>query len=77
MDHAVETDGLSKFYGQVRAVDPVILQVKQEEIYGVLGLNGAGKIPTNRALMRVIRPSAGSVKILGQAVGQNGGGPSW
>jgi ABC-2 type transport system ATP-binding protein len=45
------------------------------EIYGFLGLNGAGKTTTIRALLGMIRPSAGSVKVLGQAVGPNGRGP--
>ena len=75
MNFAIETHGLSKSYGQVRAVDSVNLRVKQGEIYGFIGLNGAGKTTTIRALLGMIRPSAGSVKVLGQAVGPNGGGP--
>ena len=75
MNFAIETHGLSKSYGQVRAVDSVNLRVKQGEIYGFLGLNGAGKTTTIRALLGMIRPSAGSVQVLGQAVGPNGRGP--
>jgi len=75
MNFAIETNGLSKSYGQVRAVDSVNLRVKQGEIYGFLGLNGAGKTTTIRALLGMIRPSAGSVQVLGQAVGPNGRGP--
>lgn len=75
MANAIETNGLSKSYGQVRAVDAVNLRVKQGEIYGFLGLNGAGKTTTIRALLGMIRPSAGSVHVLGQAVGPNGRGP--
>ncbi len=75
MNLAIETNRLSKHYGQVRAVDSVSLRVKQGEIYGFLGLNGAGKTTTIRALLGMIRPSAGSVKVLGQAVGSNGRGP--
>jgi ABC-2 type transport system ATP-binding protein len=51
------------------------MRVKQGEIYGFLGLNGAGKTTTIRALLGMIRPSAGEVKVLGQAVGPNGRGP--
>jgi len=72
---AIETNGLSKSYGEVRAVDSVNLRVKQGEVYGFLGLNGAGKTTTIRALLGMIRPSAGAVKVLGQAVGPNGRGP--
>ncbi len=75
MSYAIETNGLSKSFGQVRAVDSVNLRVKQGEIYGFIGLNGAGKTTTIRALLGMIRPSAGSVKVLGQAVGPNGRGP--
>jgi ABC-2 type transport system ATP-binding protein len=45
------------------------------EIYGFLGLNGAGKTTTIRALLGMIHPSQGSVKVLGQPVGPNGHGP--
>jgi ABC-2 type transport system ATP-binding protein len=75
MNFAVETDALSKRYGHVRAVDHVNLRVRPGEIYGFLGLNGAGKTTTIRALLGLIRPSEGSVKVLGQAVGQHGRGP--
>jgi ABC-2 type transport system ATP-binding protein len=75
MEFAMETNGLSKSYGDVRAVDSVSLRVKRGEIYGFLGLNGAGKTTTIRALLGMIRPSAGDVRVLGQAVGPNGRGP--
>jgi len=75
MDLAIETNALSKFYGPLHAVDLVDLRVGRGEIYGFLGLNGAGKTTTIRALLGMIRPSAGSVKVLGQPVGPNGRGP--
>jgi ABC-2 type transport system ATP-binding protein len=75
MKFAIETNGLSKFYGRVHAVESVDLRVKPGEIYGFLGLNGAGKTTTIRLLLGMVRPSTGSVKVLEQAVGPNGGGP--
>jgi ABC-2 type transport system ATP-binding protein len=72
---AIETQHLSKFYGSLHAVEAVDLRVARGEIYGFLGLNGAGKTTTIRTLLGMVRPSAGSVKILGQAVGPNGRGP--
>lgn len=75
MNLAIETLGLSKHYGQVHAVDSVNLRIERGEIYGFLGLNGAGKTTTIRALLGMIRPSRGSVRVLGQAVGPNGRGP--
>ena len=74
MNYAIETNSLSKFYGDVRAIDSVDLRVKCGEIYGFLGLNGAGKTTTIRALLGMIRPSGGNVKVLGQALGQGGRG---
>ena len=71
----IETDRLTKRYRDVLAVDSVNLRVKAGEIYGFLGLNGAGKTTTIRALLGMIRPSQGNVKVLGQAVGPNGRGP--
>ncbi|HEY5118889.1 MAG TPA: ABC transporter ATP-binding protein [Anaerolineales bacterium] len=77
MELAIETNGLSKNYGPVHAVNSIDLRVGRGEIYGFLGLNGAGKTTTIRALLGMIRPSAGSVRVLGQPVGPNGRGPWW
>jgi ABC-2 type transport system ATP-binding protein len=59
----------------VLAVDGVDLRVERGELYGFLGLNGAGKTTTIRALLGMIRPSAGAVSLFGEAVGPNGRGP--
>jgi len=75
MNAVIETHELSKSFGPVRAVDSVSLHVRPGEIYGFLGLNGAGKTTTIRTLLGMIRPSAGSVRVLGQPVGPNGRGP--
>jgi len=75
MEYTIETENLSKSYGPVKAVDSVFLRVKPGEIYGFLGLNGAGKTTTIRLLLGMIRPEAGSVKVLGQTVGPHGRGP--
>jgi len=75
MKYAIETNNLTKNYRDVRAVDSVNLRVKQGEIYGFLGLNGAGKTTTIRALLGMIRPSKGNVKVLGQELGPDGRGP--
>lgn len=75
MDYAIETNHLSKNYGDVHALQSVNLRVNQGEIYGFLGLNGAGKTTTIRTLLGMIRPSEGNVKVLGQSVGPYGRGP--
>ena len=75
MNYTIETNRLSKTYGDVQAVQEVNLRVKQGEIYGFLGLNGAGKTTTIRMLLGMIRPSQGNVKIMGQELAPGGRGP--
>ena len=75
MSNAIETHQLTKRFSDVLAVDAIDLRVGTGEIYGFLGLNGAGKTTTIRALLGMIRPSAGDVKVLGQALGPDGRGP--
>ena len=75
MSNAIETHQLTKRFGNVLAVDSINLRVGTGEIYGFLGLNGAGKTTTIRALLGMIRPSEGEVKVLGQPLGPNGRGP--
>lgn len=75
MEFAIQTWGLSKQYGPVRAVDEVELRVRQGEIYGFLGRNGAGKTTTIRALLGMVKPNSGNVEVLGQQVGPRGKGP--
>jgi len=75
MPNAIETNQLTKRFGEVLAVDSIDLRVGVGEIYGFLGLNGAGKTTTIRALLGMISPDAGDVKVLEQTVGPNGRGP--
>ena len=75
MTVTIQTWGLSKRYGNVLAVDAVDLRVDRGEIYGFLGLNGAGKTTTIRALLGMIRPSAGGVSLFGEPIGPRGRGP--
>ena len=75
MNLAIETTDLSKFYGEVCAIASINLRVKPGEIYGFIGLNGAGKTTTIRALLGMIRPSAGSVRVLDHRIGTGGNGP--
>ncbi len=74
-DFAIETNQLTKRFGDVLAVDAIDLRVGAGEIYGFLGLNGAGKTTTIPALLGMIRPSEGNVKVLGQVLGPGGRGP--
>jgi ABC-2 type transport system ATP-binding protein len=69
-EHLIETKELSKTYGaRVKAVDRVNLAVRRGEIYGFLGPNGAGKTTTLRILVGLVRPTAGTVSVLGRPPG--------
>jgi ABC-2 type transport system ATP-binding protein len=65
---AIETSGLVKDFGSIRAVDGVDLAVPAGSVYGVLGPNGAGKTTTIRVLATLLRPDAGSARVLAHDV---------
>jgi daunorubicin/doxorubicin transport system ATP-binding protein len=67
-DPAVETTGLTKAFGATRAVDGVDLAIPRGSVYGVLGPNGAGKTTIIRILATLLRPDAGSARVLGHDV---------
>ena len=71
----VEINNLTKDYEigflrkrKVRALDDLSLTVEGGQIFGFLGANGAGKTTTLKLLMRLIFPTAGSARILGQDI---------
>ena len=61
----IEAEHLSKFYGKTRGIEDLSFEVAQGEVFGFLGPNGAGKTTTIRTLLDFIRPTAGSLKVLG------------
>ncbi|GAC1355820.1 MAG: ABC transporter ATP-binding protein [Ktedonobacteraceae bacterium] len=61
----IEIDQLSKAYGNIQAVKRISLRVEQGEIFGFLGPNGAGKTTTIRCMLDVIRPTSGTIRVLG------------
>jgi len=65
---AIDATGLVKSFGDVRAVDGVDLAVRAGSVYGVLGPNGAGKTTTIRMLSTLLRPDAGSARVLGHDI---------
>jgi len=68
MDLAVETIGLTKKYGSLTAVNKLDLKVARGSIHGFLGPNGAGKTTTIKILVGLLKPTEGTVKVLGQEV---------
>ena len=63
-DAAIEARGLSRHFGDIRAVDKVDLQIPRGEIYGFLGPNGSGKTTMIRVLCGLLTPTAGEVRVL-------------
>ncbi len=64
-DIAVQTSQLSRKFGDFVAVDQVSIEVKQGEIFGFLGANGAGKTTMIRMLCGLLKPSSGEGKVVG------------
>ncbi|GAA2149190.1 ABC-2 type transport system ATP-binding protein [Humibacillus xanthopallidus] len=69
-DLAIVTQGLTKRFGARAAVDDLDLVVPRGSVYGFLGPNGSGKTTTIRMLLGLVRPSAGTSSLLGQAIPQ-------
>jgi ABC-2 type transport system ATP-binding protein len=68
MRAAIEIRGLTKSYGETRALDGIDLQVPEGSIFGFLGPNGAGKTTTLRILTGLARPTSGTAAINGHDV---------
>jgi ABC-2 type transport system ATP-binding protein len=65
MVHAVETEGLSKRYGDLLAVDSLNLSIDEGEIFGLIGPNGAGKTTTLSMLATLVKPTSGTGRVNG------------
>ncbi len=71
-DTVIRTDGLTKRYGHVLAVDGLSLDVPRGRIYGLLGPNGSGKTTLMSMLLGLVRPTAGSFALFGNSPEQGG-----
>ena len=65
---AIRTDGLTKYYGDVRGIEELSLAVEDGEVFGFLGPNGAGKTTAIRTLLGFQSPTRGSATVLGADV---------
>jgi len=69
LEFAIETNQLSKSFGQKAAVRDLTLQVERGEVFGFLGPNGAGKTTAVKMMLGLIQPSAGEGYLFGQQLG--------
>ena len=68
IEYAIESDGLTRRFGDFVAVDKVTLKIPKGQLYGFLGLNGAGKTTTIRMLTTLLPPTGGTAKLWGYDV---------
>jgi ABC-2 type transport system ATP-binding protein len=66
---AIKTEGLSRYYGQVKALDNLNLDIPENVVFGFLGPNGAGKTTTVKLLTGFSRPTSGTAFVAGEKVG--------
>ena len=66
--NAIQTVNLTKKYGNLTAVDNLNLQVKQGELFALLGVNGAGKTTAIKLLSGLTRPTGGDAFLLGNSI---------
>jgi ABC-type multidrug transport system ATPase subunit len=62
----IRTEGLTKRYGRITAVDSVDLDVREGDVYGFLGANGSGKTTTVRMLLGLVLATSGRMEVLGE-----------
>lgn len=64
-EYVVETQGLTKHYNGIVAVENLNLRVREGEVFGILGPNGSGKTTTILMLLGLTEPTSGKVRVLG------------
>ena len=71
-NHSVlEITNLKKYYGKIRGVEDVSLEIKKGEVYGFIGPNGAGKSTTIRSILNLINKTSGTIKINNKELDKN------
>ena len=70
-DNAIETRDLGRKFGKFEAVKNVSLRVPRGTVFGLLGVNGAGKSTIIKMVMGHLRPTRGEINVLGRALGED------
>ena len=63
----LEVEGISKSFGDFKAVDNISFSIEEGSIFGLLGPNGAGKTTTIRMIMNIIIPDSGKISMIGNS----------
>lgn len=66
-DYVIQTDRLTKRYGNILAVDELSIQVRRGHVYGLLGPNGSGKTTTMGMLLGLLKPTSGKFTLFGES----------
>lgn len=67
--NVIKSENLKKYFGNVKAVDDVSFSVEKGELFGFLGVNGAGKSTVINMLATLLEPTDGNVTVCGHALG--------
>ncbi|MGN1189452.1 MAG: ABC transporter ATP-binding protein [Candidatus Ornithospirochaeta sp.] len=68
MEYAIKTNGLTKKYKEVTAVDNLNLEIREGELFSLLGVNGAGKTTTIKMLSTLTLPTSGDATVSGESI---------
>jgi len=71
MEYAIEVEGLTKLYGDLKAVNNISFKVREGEVFAFLGPNGAGKTTTVEIIETIRNPTKGKVKVLGYDISKS------
>lgn len=71
MNNAIEIRNLTKDYKDIRAVDNLSLDIREGELFALLGVNGAGKTTTIKMLCCITQPTSGDALLKGKSIAQN------
>ena len=70
MEQVISVRGLKKYFGKIKAVDDISFSVERGELFGFLGVNGAGKSTTINMLCTLFCPTEGEITIGGHILGK-------
>ena len=70
MEKAIQVTNLKKYFSDVKAVDDISFEVEKGELFGFLGVNGAGKSTMINMMCTLFKPTDGSAQVCGYELGK-------